>query len=74
MFDRPDSNAAFEKNAEQESVVLVHLDFNDRDFDETQQEFFELVNSTGAAVSAVVHGKRQRLIQNTLPEPVKLKK
>lgn len=60
MFDRPDSNAAFEKNAEQESVVLVHLDFNDRDFDETQQEFFELVNSTGAAVSAVVHGKRQR--------------
>ncbi|MDO8827877.1 ribosome rescue GTPase HflX [Methylophaga sp.] len=60
MFDRPDSNAAFEENAEQESVVLVHLDFNDRGFDETQQEFLELVNSTGANISAVVHGKRQR--------------
>ncbi|MCL5975057.1 MAG: GTPase HflX [Gammaproteobacteria bacterium] len=60
MFDRPDSNAAFEENAEQESVVLVHLDFNDRSFDETQQEFLELVNSTGANISAVVHGKRQR--------------
>lgn len=60
MFDRPDSNAAFEENAEQESVVLVHLDFNDRSFDETQQEFLELVNSTGANISAVVQGKRQR--------------
>jgi GTP-binding protein HflX len=60
LFDRPDSNAAFEENAEQESVVLVHLDFNDRSFDETQQEFLELVNSTGANISAVVHGKRQR--------------
>ena len=60
MFDRPDSNAAFEENADQESVVLVHLDFNDRSFDETQQEFLELVNSTGANISAVVHGKRQR--------------
>jgi|TARA_R100001143_G_scaffold20190_1_gene21562 GTP-binding protein HflX len=60
LFDRPDSNAAFEENAEQESVVLVHLDFNDRGFDETQQEFLELVNSTGANISAVVHGKRQR--------------
>lgn len=60
MFDRPDSNAAFEENSDQESVVLVHLDFNDRGFDETQQEFLELVNSTGANISAVVHGKRQR--------------
>lgn len=60
MFDRPDSNAAFEEKSEQESVVLVHLDFNDRGFDETQQEFLELVNSTGANISAVVHGKRQR--------------
>lgn len=60
MFDRPDSNAAFEENSEQESVVLVHLDFNDRGFEETQQEFLELVNSTGANISAVVHGKRQR--------------
>ena len=53
MFDRPDSNAAFEENAEQESVVLVHLDFNDRGFDETQQEFLELVNSTGANINVV---------------------
>lgn len=60
MFDRPDSNAAFEENSEQESVVLVHLDFNDRGFDEKQQEFLELVNSTGTNISAVVHGKRQR--------------
>jgi GTP-binding protein HflX len=60
LFDRPDSNAAFEENSEQESVVLVHLDFNDRGFEETQQEFLELVNSTGANISAVVHGKRQR--------------
>lgn len=60
MFDRPDSNAAFEENSEQESVVLVHLDFNDRSFGETQQEFLELVSSTGANISAVVHGKRQR--------------
>lgn len=60
MFDRPDSSAAFEENSEQESVVLVHLDFNDRGFEETQQEFLELVNSTGANISAVVHGKRQR--------------
>lgn len=60
MFERPESNAVFEENTEQESVVLVHLDFNDRDFDETQQEFLELVNSTGASISALVHGKRQR--------------
>lgn len=60
MFDRPESHSAFEGDSNQESVVLVHLDFNDRGFEETQQEFLELVNSTGANISAVVHGKRQR--------------
>lgn len=60
MFERPDSDAAFEENSAQEAVVLVHLDFNTRDFDETHQEFLELVKSTGAKIAAIIHGKRQR--------------
>lgn len=59
MFDRPDSNAAF-KDSDKEAVVLVHLDFNVGDFAESEQEFIELVGSTGARIAAVVHGKRQR--------------
>jgi GTP-binding protein HflX len=59
LFDRPDSNAAF-KDSDKEAVVLVHLDFNVADFAESEQEFIELVGSTGARIAAVVHGKRQR--------------
>jgi GTP-binding protein HflX len=59
LFDRPDSNAAF-KDSDKEAVVLVHLDFNVGDFAESEQEFIELVGSTGARIAAVVHGKRQR--------------
>ena len=60
MFDRPDSNAAFDDSSEKEAVVLVHLNFNDPDFAEAEQEFIELVNSTGADIAAIVHGKRHR--------------
>jgi GTPase len=60
LFDRPDSNAAFDGSSEKEAVVLVHLNFNDPDFAEAEQEFIELVNSTGAKISAIVHGKRHR--------------
>ena len=60
MFDRPDSNAAFDESSEKDAVVLVHLNFNNPDFAEAEQEFIELVNSTGADISAIVHGKRQR--------------
>lgn len=60
MFDRPDSNAAFDGSSEKEAVVLVHLNFNDPDFAEAEQEFIELVNSTGAKISTIVHGKRHR--------------
>jgi GTP-binding protein HflX len=60
LFDRPDSNAAFDDSSEKEAVVLVHLNFNDPDFAEAEQEFTELVNSTGANISAIVHGKRHR--------------
>lgn len=60
MFDRPDSNAAFEDSKNREAVVLVHLNFNDPDFDEAEQEFIELVGSTGAKIAAIVHGKRHR--------------
>ncbi|MDH5358063.1 MAG: GTPase HflX [Gammaproteobacteria bacterium] len=60
MFDRPDSNAAFDESSEKEAVVLVHLNFNDPDFDETEQEFIELVQSTGAEIAVIIHGKRQR--------------
>ena len=59
MFDRPDSNAAFDTSKTKEAVVLVHLNFNDRNFDESEQEFIELVNSTGAAVATIIHGKRR---------------
>jgi len=60
LFDRPDSNAAFDGSSEKEAVVLVHLNFNDPDFAEAEQEFIELVNSTGAKISTIVHGKRHR--------------
>lgn len=60
MFDRPDSNAAFDESQHREAVVLVHLNFNDPDFDEAEQEFIELVGSTGAKIAAIVHGKRHR--------------
>jgi len=60
LFDRPDSNAAFDESSAKEAVVLVHLNFNDPDFAEAEQEFIELVNSTGADISVIVHGKRHR--------------
>ncbi|MDG1687658.1 MAG: GTPase HflX [Gammaproteobacteria bacterium] len=59
MFDRHDSNAAFDTSKPIEAVVLVHLNFNDRNFDESEQEFIELVNSTGARIAKMVHGKRR---------------
>ncbi|MFT7235545.1 MAG: GTP-binding protein HflX [Methylophagaceae bacterium] len=59
MFDRPGSNAAFENAKTKEYAVLVHLNFNDRNFDESEQEFIELVSSTGAGISTIVHGKRR---------------
>ena len=59
MFDRPSSNAAFDVSKNKEAVVLVHLNFNDINFDESEQEFIELVNSTGAKVATIVHGKRR---------------
>ncbi len=58
MFDRPQSQAAFDEQ-DQEAVVLVHLNFNDPNFDETEQEFIELVNSTGANIASLIHGKRR---------------
>jgi GTP-binding protein HflX len=58
LFDRPDSGTAFEQSANKEAVVLVHLNFNDLNFAETEQEFIELVNSTGAKIASIVHGKR----------------
>ncbi|MCX4187869.1 ribosome rescue GTPase HflX [Methylophaga sp. OBS4] len=60
MFDRPDSKAAFDESSNKEAVVLVHLNFNDPDYDESQQEFIELVGSTGARIAAIVQGKRHR--------------
>jgi GTP-binding protein HflX len=59
LFDRPSSNAAFDVSENKEAVVLVHLNFNDINFDESEQEFIELVNSTGAKVATIVHGKRR---------------
>jgi len=56
LFDRPDSHSA----ANKEAVILVHLNFNDPDFSESEQEFIELVNSTGAKITAMIHGKRYR--------------
>jgi len=60
LFDRHDSNAAFDETAEKEAVVLVHLDLHVSDFTEAEQEFIELVGSTGARIATIVHGKRQR--------------
>ncbi len=60
MFERPNSNAAFDEAADKEAVVLVHLDFHVSDFAEAEQEFIELVESTGAQIATIVHGKRQR--------------
>ena len=59
MFDRRSSNAAFDESENKEAVVLVHLNFNDINFDESEQEFIELVNSTGAKVASIVHGRRR---------------
>tara|TARA_B110000902_G_scaffold39401_1_gene42128 strand:- start:31 stop:1170 length:1140 start_codon:yes stop_codon:yes gene_type:complete len=59
LFDRPSSNAAFDVSENKEAVVLVHLNFNDINFDESEKEFIELVNSTGAKVATIVHGKRR---------------
>ena len=59
MFDRPSGNAAFDVSENKEAIVLVHLNFNDINFDESEQEFIELVNSTGAKVATIVHGKRR---------------
>lgn len=58
MFDRP-QGAQFEASQQQEAVILVHLNINDPDFSETEQEFIELVNSTGAKVASIVHGNRR---------------
>ncbi|HEC74067.1 MAG TPA: GTPase HflX [Methylophaga aminisulfidivorans] len=60
MFDRPDSQSAFDESDDKEAVVLVHLNFNDPDYDESQQEFRELVGSTGARIATIIQGKRQR--------------
>ena len=60
LFDRYSGNAAFDESVEKEAVVLVHLNFNDKNFDESEQEFIELVNSTGAKISTIIHGKRYR--------------
>lgn len=60
LFDRPNNNAAFKDTSNKEAVILVHLNFNDPSFAESEQEFIELVGSTGAKIAEVVHGKRQR--------------
>lgn len=60
MFDRPDSKAAFDDSSNKEAVVLVHLNFNDPDYEESLQEFQELVAGTGANIAAIVQGKRHR--------------
>lgn len=61
MFERPDSNAAFnDKDSDKEPVVVVHLNFRDANYDDSRQEFIELVTSTNARIAAVVQGNRQR--------------
>lgn len=60
MFDRPDSKAAFSESENQDAVVLVHLNFNELAFDQTHEEFIELVNSTGAKIAGDITGKRHR--------------
>ncbi|HIC47336.1 MAG TPA: GTPase HflX [Methylophaga aminisulfidivorans] len=51
---------AFDDSSEKEAVVLVHLNFNDPDYEDSQQEFIELVGSTGANIAAIIQGKRHR--------------
>ncbi len=60
MFDRPDSKAAFDDKSNKEAVVLVHLNFNDSNYDESLHEFKELVGGTGANIAAIIQGKRHR--------------
>lgn len=60
MFDRPDSKAAFDESSSKEAVVLVYLNFNDPNYDESLAEFQELVGGTGANIAAIVQGKRHR--------------
>mgnify|MGYP000550175157 CR=1 FL=1 len=60
LFDRPSGHAAFDNSSEKEAVILVHLDFKNPNFDDIKQEFIELVNSTGAKIASIVHGKRSR--------------
>ncbi len=61
LFDRPKGGfTGGDDSAEHDAVILVHLDFHTTDFVETEQEFIELVGSTGARIAAMVHGKRQR--------------
>ncbi|WP_273179571.1 MULTISPECIES: ribosome rescue GTPase HflX [Methylophaga] len=60
MFERPDIQTAFDDSSEKEAVVLVHLNFNDPDYEDSQQEFIELVGSTGANIAAIIQGKRHR--------------
>jgi GTP-binding protein HflX len=60
LFDRPDSKAAFDDKSNKEAVVLVHLNFNDPNYDESLHEFKELVGGTGANIAAIIQGKRYR--------------
>jgi len=60
LFERPDIQTAFDDSSEKEAVVLVHLNFNDPDYEDSQQEFIELVGSTGAKIAAIIQGKRHR--------------
>ncbi len=60
MFDRSYKGAQFGDPSFEETALLVHLDFDDPDFAETEQEFNELVRSTGATVTDIIHGKRRR--------------
>jgi len=60
LFERPDIQTAFDDSSEKEAVVLVHLNFNDPDYEDSQQEFIELVGSTGANIAAIIQGKRHR--------------
>ena len=50
MFERPQLG---------QRSLLVHLDFNDWDFDESHREFVELVVSAGGELVAEIGGRRQ---------------
>ena len=50
----------FNEARSRERVALVHLNFNHPDFAEVEQEFIELVNSTGAMIAAIIQGKRHK--------------